>query len=76
MFLLLLIIAQEGPLKDPTNVYHAENYTKLEEIESLYEDAKARHEQAIESARIEAERVEAEKKAHAAKIRAEKSAKK
>lgn len=54
----------------------AENYTKLEEIEGLYEDAKARHEQAVEDARIEAELVEAEKKAHAAKIRAEKAAKK
>ncbi len=54
----------------------AENYTKLEEIEGLYEDAKARHEQAIEDARLEAERVEAEKKVHAAKIRAEKAAKK
>ena len=54
----------------------AENYTKLEEIENLYEEAKARHEQAIENARLEAERVEAEKKAHAAKIRAEKAAKK
>ena len=54
----------------------AENYTKLEEIESLYEEAKVRHEQAMEDARIEAERVEAEKKAHAAKIRAEKAAKK
>lgn len=54
----------------------AENYTKLEEIESLYEEAKARHEQTIEDARIEAERVEAEKKAHAAKIRAEKAARK
>ncbi len=54
----------------------AENYTKLEEIENLYEEAKARHEQAMEDARIEAERVEAEKKAHAAKIRAEKAVKK
>ena len=54
----------------------AENYTKLEEIENLYEEAKARHEQAMETARLEAERVEAEKKAHAAKIRAEKAAKK
>lgn len=54
----------------------AENYTKLEEIESLYEEAKARHEQTVEDARIEAERVEAEKKAHAAKIRAEKAARK
>ena len=54
----------------------AENYTKLEEIESLYEEAKARHEKAMEDARIEAERVEAEKKAHAAKIRAEKAARK
>ena len=54
----------------------AENYTKLEEIESLYEEAKARHEHTMEDARIEAERVEAEKKAHAAKIRAEKAARK
>lgn len=54
----------------------AENYAKLEEIESLYEEAKARHEQTMEDARIEAERVEAEKKAHAAKIRAEKAARK
>ncbi len=54
----------------------AENYTKLEEIEGLYEEAKARHEQAIEDARLEEERVEAEKKAHAEKIRAEKAAKK
>ena len=54
----------------------AENYTKLEEIESLYEDAKARHEQTMEDARIEAEHVEAEKKAHAEKIRAEKAARK
>ncbi|MBQ7862371.1 MAG: MFS transporter [Clostridia bacterium] len=54
----------------------AENYTKLEEIESLYEEAKARHEQTMEDARIEAERVEAEKKAHAEKIRAQKVEKK
>ena len=54
----------------------AENYAKLGEIESLYEEAKVRHEQTIEDARIEAERVEAEKKAHAAKIRAEKVARK
>ena len=54
----------------------AENYTKLGKIESLYEEAKARHEQTMEDARIEAERVEAEKKAHAAKIRAEKAARK
>lgn len=54
----------------------AENYAKLGEIESLYEDAKTRHEKAIEDARIEAERVEAEKKAHVAKIRAEKAARK
>ena len=54
----------------------AENYAKLGEIESLYEEAKARHEQTMEDARIEAERVEAEKKAHAAKIRAEKAARK
>ena len=54
----------------------AENYTKLEEIENLYEEAKARHEQAMEDARIEAERVEAEKKAYAEKLRANRGAKK
>ena len=54
----------------------AENYTKLEEIESLYEDAKARHEKAMEDARLEAEHVEAEKKAHAEKLRANKGTKK
>ena len=50
----------------------AENYAKLEEIESLYEEAKVRHEQAVENARIEAERAEAEKKAHAEMLRSKK----
>ena len=54
----------------------AENYTKLEEIEALYEEAKARHEQALEDARIEAERAEAEKKAYAEKLKAKKTSKK
>ncbi|MBR3836243.1 MAG: MFS transporter [Clostridia bacterium] len=48
----------------------AENYAKLEEIESLYEDAKARHEKAMEDARIEAELAEAEKKAYEKKLKA------
>lgn len=48
----------------------AENYAKLEEIESLYEDAKARHEKAMEDTRIEAELAEAEKKAYEKKLKA------
>ncbi len=48
----------------------AENYAKLEEIESLYEDAKARHEKAMEDARMEAELAEAEKKAYEKKLKA------
>ncbi len=54
----------------------AENYTKLEEIENLYEEAKATHEKAMEDAHIEAERVEAEKKAHEEKLKAKIAAKK
>lgn len=50
----------------------AKNYTKLEEIENLYEEAKERHEKAMEDARIEAEHVEAEKKAHAEKLKLKK----
>ncbi|MBR2869151.1 MAG: MFS transporter [Clostridia bacterium] len=48
----------------------AENYAKLEEIEGLYEDAKARHEKAMEDARIEAELAEAEKKAYEKRLKA------
>lgn len=48
----------------------AENYAKLEEIESLYEDAKARHEKAMEDARIAAKLAEAEKKAYEKKLKA------
>ena len=53
-------------------IIQAENYTKFDEIESLYEDAKARHEKAIEDAKADAARIEAEKKAHAENLRAKK----
>ena len=48
----------------------AENYAKLEEIESLYEDAKERKKKAMEDARIETELAEAEKKAYEKKLKA------
>ncbi len=54
----------------------AENYAKLDEIESLYEEAKIRLEKTIEEARLEAERVEAEKKAYEEKLKAKTVAKK
>ena len=72
----LYVRAARPVIKAQKLLIQAENYTKLEEIESLYEDAKARNEKAMEDARIEAERVEAEKKAHAEKLRAKKVAKK
>ncbi len=57
-------------------VKQEENYKHFDEIETLYDDAKARHEQALadaeEKARIEKE----EQAAYAAKLKAEKAAKK
>ena len=53
-------------------VEQSENYTKLDEIEALYEDAKARYEKSIEDARAEAERLAAEKKAYEAELKAKK----
>ena len=45
-------------------------------MDALCEVTKARHEQAIEDARLESERVEAEKKAHAEMLRTKKANKK
>lgn len=54
----------------------AENYQKLDEISSVYEEAKVRHEKALADAAKEAERKAAEEKAYEEKLKAEKAAKK
>ncbi len=54
----------------------AENYQKLDEISSVYEEAKVRHEKALADAAEEAERKAAEEKEYEAKLKAEKAAKK
>lgn len=51
-----------------------ENYSHFEEIEALYDEAKVRHEEAVEKARIENEKRLAEEKALNDKIKAEKAA--
>lgn len=53
-----------------------ENYSHFEEIAAMYDDAKARHEQAMIDAAKEEERRKREEEAYAAKIKAEKAAKK
>lgn len=53
-----------------------ENYQRLDEISAIYEEAKARHEAALEEAAAEAARKDAEEKAYREKIKAEKAAKK
>ena len=57
-------------------ITQAENYQRLDEISSIYEEAKARHEKAVADAAAEAERKAAEEKAYEAKLKAEKKAKK
>ncbi len=52
----------------------SENYEKLDEIAAVYEEAKARHEAALEAAKAEADRKAAEEKAYAEKLKAEKAA--
>jgi len=52
----------------------SENYQKLGEISSVYEEAKARHEKAVADAAAEAKRKAAEEKAYEAKLKAEKAA--
>lgn len=53
-----------------------ENYSHFEEIAAMYDESKARHEEALAMAAAEAERIKAEEKAHAEQIKAEKAAKK
>ena len=57
-------------------VSQQENYTHLEEIESIYDEAKARHEAKLANDKAELERLKAEEDALTAKLRAEKKAKK
>lgn len=52
----------------------SENYQRLGEISSVYEEAKARHEKAIADAAAEAERKASEEKAYEEKLKAEKAA--
>ena len=54
----------------------SENYARFDEIAEMYDDAKARHEQAQADAAAEAARIAAEEKAYGEKLRAEKAAKK
>lgn len=51
-----------------------ENYTHLEEIIGLYDEAKVRYEAKLEADRLEAERIRAEEKAMDEKMKAEKKA--
>ena len=53
-----------------------ENYAHLEDIESLYDEAKIRHEAKLANDRAELERLKAEEDAMTAKLKAEKKAKK
>ena len=55
-------------------VTQSRNYEKLDEIAAVYEEAKARHEEALEAAKAEADRKAAEEKAYAEKLKAEKAA--
>ncbi|MCH5191028.1 MAG: MFS transporter [Oscillospiraceae bacterium] len=57
-------------------IEQAENYTHLDEIEALYDEAKARYEAKLEADIQEAAALMAEKEAMKAKIRAEKAQKK
>ena len=53
-----------------------ENYSHFDEIAAMYDEAKVRHEAAMEEAAAEAARLKAEEDALNAKIKAEKAAKK
>ena len=57
-------------------VNQAENYKHLDEIAEMYEEAKARNEAAIAEAEAKAQKEKEEEKEYAAKLRAEKAAKK
>ena len=54
----------------------AENYSRFEEIAAMYDDAKARHEEAMALAAAEAERKKQEEKAYAAELKAKRAAEK
>ena len=54
----------------------AENYSRFEEIAAMYDDAKARHEEAMALAAAEAERQKQEEKAYAAELKAKRAAEK
>ena len=56
-------------------VNQAENYKHLDEIAEMYEEAKARNEAAIAEAEAKAQKEKEEEKEYAAKLRAEKAAK-
>ena len=65
------------PYIDAKNLLtQSKNYLKLDEISSVYEAAKERHEKAQAEAAAEAERIKAEEKAYGEKLKAEKAAKK
>lgn len=57
-------------------VKQEENYKHFDEIEEMYEEAKARHEQAVAEAEAKALREKEEQEAYAAQLKAEKAAKK
>ena len=54
----------------------SENYKHLDDIASMYDDAKSRHEKAMADKLAEADRIAKEEKAQATKLKAEKAAKK
>lgn len=56
-------------------ITQSENYEKLDEISAIYDEAKARHEKAMEEAKAEAERKAAEEKAYREKVKAQKKSK-
>ena len=56
-------------------ITQSENYEKLDEISSIYDEAKARHEKAAADAKAEAERKSAEEKAYREKVKAQKKSK-
>lgn len=57
-------------------IEQAENYTHLDEIEALYDEAKVRHEAKLVADAEEAARIKAEEKAMKAQLKEEKAAKK
>lgn len=72
-----LYVRATKPFIDAKNLLkQCENYNHFDEIAEMYEDAKVRHIKAQEEEIAERERLKEEEKAYAAKIKAEKAAKK